>query len=143
MGYFQIIRADGSSKRYSLMIKMLQNINKEDLETLWKFVKAKHGSSRPEEAYEKCYGITTARRVSTVRRIKTRERIKMKIVYQDYLRDNQGIDLKLGSTVPPTNTDASSLQELDLLFSPLYEEYFTAGNQSVSKPFALSDNLQQ
>ncbi|GJU18782.1 mutator type transposase [Tanacetum coccineum] len=31
--------------------------------------------------------ITTARRVSTVRRIKTRERIKMKIVYQDYLRD--------------------------------------------------------
>ncbi|GKB47281.1 reverse transcriptase domain-containing protein [Tanacetum coccineum] len=33
--------------------------------------------------------ITTARRVSTVRRIKTRERIKMKIVYQDYLRDNK------------------------------------------------------
>ncbi|GKB51003.1 hypothetical protein Tco_0901756 [Tanacetum coccineum] len=34
MGYFQIIRADGSSKRYSSMIKMLQNIDKEDLETL-------------------------------------------------------------------------------------------------------------
>ncbi|GJX27879.1 hypothetical protein Tco_0235958 [Tanacetum coccineum] len=31
----------------------------------------------------------TARRVSTVRRIKTRERIKIKIVYQDYLQDNQ------------------------------------------------------
>ncbi|GJS06990.1 hypothetical protein Tco_0363786 [Tanacetum coccineum] len=77
----------------------------EDLETLWKFVKAKHGSSRPEEAYEKCYG--------------------------------------LGSAVPPTNTDASSLQELDLLFSHLYEEYFTTGNQSVSKPFTISDNLQQ
>ncbi|GJW64106.1 hypothetical protein Tco_0115990 [Tanacetum coccineum] len=27
MGYFQIIRADGSSRRYSSMIKMLQNIN--------------------------------------------------------------------------------------------------------------------
>ncbi|GJZ80184.1 hypothetical protein Tco_0645021 [Tanacetum coccineum] len=103
---------DGSSKRYSLMIKMLQNIDKEDLETLWKFVKAKHGSSTAKRwTYESVYG--------------------------------QGIDLKLGSTVPPTNTDASSLQELDLLFSPLYEEYFTAGNQSVSKPFALSDNLQQ
>ncbi|GKC76424.1 retrovirus-related pol polyprotein from transposon TNT 1-94, partial [Tanacetum coccineum] len=37
----------------------------------------------------------------------------------------------------------SSLQELDLLFSPMYEEYFTQGNQSVSKPFALSDNHQQ
>ncbi|GJR17210.1 hypothetical protein Tco_1552030 [Tanacetum coccineum] len=53
MRYFQIIRADGSSRRYSSMIKMLQNIDKEDLETLWKLVKAKHGSSRPEEAYEK------------------------------------------------------------------------------------------
>ncbi|GKF05255.1 hypothetical protein Tco_0035923 [Tanacetum coccineum] len=44
MGYFQIIRADGSSKRYSSMIQILQNINKEDLETLWKLVKAKHGN---------------------------------------------------------------------------------------------------
>ncbi|GKF57827.1 hypothetical protein Tco_0171364 [Tanacetum coccineum] len=43
MGYFQITRADGSSRRYLSMIKMLQNINREDLETLWKLVKAKHG----------------------------------------------------------------------------------------------------
>ncbi|GJU24446.1 hypothetical protein Tco_1163067 [Tanacetum coccineum] len=48
MGYFQIIRADGSSKRYSSMIKMFQNIDREYLETLWKLVKAKHGSSRPD-----------------------------------------------------------------------------------------------
>ncbi|GJV91679.1 hypothetical protein Tco_1539492 [Tanacetum coccineum] len=53
MGYFQIIRADGSSRRYSSMIRMLQNIDKEDLETLWKLVKAKHGNTRPEEAYER------------------------------------------------------------------------------------------
>ncbi|GKB89715.1 hypothetical protein Tco_0961987 [Tanacetum coccineum] len=53
MGYFQIIRADGSSKRYSSMIQMLQNINREDLETLWKLVKAKHGLTRPEEGYER------------------------------------------------------------------------------------------
>ncbi|GJW98295.1 hypothetical protein Tco_0180103 [Tanacetum coccineum] len=45
MGYFQIIRADGSSRRYSSMIRMLQNI--------WKLVKAKHGNTRPEEAYER------------------------------------------------------------------------------------------
>ncbi|GJX06026.1 hypothetical protein Tco_0193958 [Tanacetum coccineum] len=32
MGYFQIIRADGSLKRYSSMIKMLQNIDREDLD---------------------------------------------------------------------------------------------------------------
>ncbi|GJW53766.1 hypothetical protein Tco_0097851 [Tanacetum coccineum] len=53
MGYFQIIRADGSSRRYSLMIRILQNINREDMETLWKLVKAKHGNTRPEEAYER------------------------------------------------------------------------------------------
>ncbi|GKE11148.1 hypothetical protein Tco_1414699, partial [Tanacetum coccineum] len=41
MGYFKLIRADGSSKKYSSMIQMLQNIDREDLETLWKLVKAK------------------------------------------------------------------------------------------------------
>ncbi|GKB86350.1 hypothetical protein Tco_0958622 [Tanacetum coccineum] len=51
MGYIQIIRADGSSRRYSSIIKMLQNIDREDLETLWKLVKVKHGNTRPEEAY--------------------------------------------------------------------------------------------
>ncbi|GJX23867.1 hypothetical protein Tco_0228312 [Tanacetum coccineum] len=34
MKYIQIIRADGSSRRYSSMIRMLQNIDKKDLETL-------------------------------------------------------------------------------------------------------------
>ncbi|GKD87530.1 hypothetical protein Tco_1358684 [Tanacetum coccineum] len=29
------------------------NIDREDLETLWKLVKAKHGNTRPEEAYER------------------------------------------------------------------------------------------
>ncbi|GKA28395.1 hypothetical protein Tco_0714563 [Tanacetum coccineum] len=51
--YFQLIRADGSSKRYLSMIKMLQNIDKEDLETLWKLVKTKHGNTRPEDEYER------------------------------------------------------------------------------------------
>ncbi|GKE08210.1 retrovirus-related pol polyprotein from transposon TNT 1-94 [Tanacetum coccineum] len=37
----------------------------------------------------------------------------------------------------------TSLQELDLLFSPMYEEYFTIGNQSLSKSSALYDNIQQ
>ncbi|GJW32513.1 hypothetical protein Tco_0052545 [Tanacetum coccineum] len=33
---YQIIRADGSSKRYSAVIHMLKNFYREDLETLWK-----------------------------------------------------------------------------------------------------------
>ncbi|GKE41648.1 hypothetical protein Tco_1468932 [Tanacetum coccineum] len=51
--YFQIIRADGSSKRYSAFIHMLRCFEREDLETLWKLVKAKHGYTRPEEDYER------------------------------------------------------------------------------------------
>ncbi|GKC16327.1 hypothetical protein Tco_1013109 [Tanacetum coccineum] len=47
--YFQLIKANGSSKRYLSMIKMLQNNDREDLETLWKLVKAKHGNTRLEE----------------------------------------------------------------------------------------------
>nr|GEV66489.1 hypothetical protein [Tanacetum cinerariifolium] len=50
---YHIIREDGSSKRYSLMIQMLQNIDREDVKTLWKLVKAKYGNTRPEEAYER------------------------------------------------------------------------------------------
>ncbi|GKF80280.1 hypothetical protein Tco_0238882 [Tanacetum coccineum] len=43
ISYFQIIRVDGSSKRYSAFIQMLKSFDKEDLETLCKLVKAKHG----------------------------------------------------------------------------------------------------
>nr|GEY53135.1 hypothetical protein [Tanacetum cinerariifolium] len=45
--------ADGSSKRYSSMIQMLQHIDREDLETLWMLVKAKYGNTRPEDGYER------------------------------------------------------------------------------------------
>ncbi|GJV14131.1 hypothetical protein Tco_1359454 [Tanacetum coccineum] len=53
ISYYQIIRADGSSKRYSAFIQMLKSFDREDLETLWKLVKAKHRSTRPEEGYER------------------------------------------------------------------------------------------
>ncbi|GKF32053.1 hypothetical protein Tco_0101851 [Tanacetum coccineum] len=32
---------------------MLRSFDREDLETLWKLVKAKHGYTRPEEGYER------------------------------------------------------------------------------------------
>ncbi|GJT97905.1 hypothetical protein Tco_1093423 [Tanacetum coccineum] len=43
---YQLIRADGSSKKYSSMIRLLQGIDKEDLETLWKLVKTKHAHDK-------------------------------------------------------------------------------------------------
>ncbi|GKF72383.1 hypothetical protein Tco_0208497, partial [Tanacetum coccineum] len=51
--YYQIIRANGSSNMYLVFSHMLKSFDKEDLETLWKLVKAKHGSTRPEEGYER------------------------------------------------------------------------------------------
>ncbi|GKB91359.1 hypothetical protein Tco_0963631 [Tanacetum coccineum] len=51
--YYQIIEADGSSKMYLVFSHMLKSFDREDLETLWKLVKAKHGSTRPEEGYER------------------------------------------------------------------------------------------
>ncbi|GJW77048.1 hypothetical protein Tco_0138730 [Tanacetum coccineum] len=53
MGHYQLIRADGSFKRYSSMIRMLQGIDREDLQTLWKLVKTKHGDTRPEDEHER------------------------------------------------------------------------------------------
>ncbi|GJX32351.1 hypothetical protein Tco_0242206 [Tanacetum coccineum] len=52
-GFYHLIRADGSLKRYSSMIRMLQGIDKEDLETLWKLVKEKHGINRLVDEYER------------------------------------------------------------------------------------------
>ncbi|GKC76683.1 hypothetical protein Tco_1127457 [Tanacetum coccineum] len=51
--YYQIIRADESSKMYLVFNHMLKSFDMEDLEILRKLVKAKHGSIRPEEGYER------------------------------------------------------------------------------------------
>ncbi|GJX65471.1 hypothetical protein Tco_0299814 [Tanacetum coccineum] len=53
MVHYQLIRAYGSSKRYSSMIRMLQGIDKEDLEALWRIVKAKYSDIRPEDEFER------------------------------------------------------------------------------------------
>ncbi|GJX26863.1 hypothetical protein Tco_0233159 [Tanacetum coccineum] len=47
--YYQIIRADGSSKMYLVFSHMLKSFDREDLETLYKLVKAKYRSTRPVE----------------------------------------------------------------------------------------------
>ncbi|GJT73700.1 hypothetical protein Tco_1032986 [Tanacetum coccineum] len=44
---------NGSFKRYSLMIRMLQDIDREDLKTLWKLVKTKHGDTMPKDEHER------------------------------------------------------------------------------------------
>ncbi|GJS44698.1 hypothetical protein Tco_0594819 [Tanacetum coccineum] len=51
--HYQLIRADGSSKRYSSMIRMLQGIDREDLEALWKTVKTKYSDIRPKDEFER------------------------------------------------------------------------------------------
>ncbi|GJR52963.1 hypothetical protein Tco_1403484 [Tanacetum coccineum] len=45
-GYYEIIRANGSAKTYLLFSQLLKEFDREDLENLWKLVKAKHGNTR-------------------------------------------------------------------------------------------------
>ncbi|GJR73916.1 hypothetical protein Tco_0086281 [Tanacetum coccineum] len=45
--YYQIIRADGKSQMYRVFSQMLKSFSREDLEDLYKLVKAKYGSTRP------------------------------------------------------------------------------------------------
>nr|GEU77279.1 uncharacterized mitochondrial protein AtMg00810-like [Tanacetum cinerariifolium] len=47
---YHITRADGSTRRYTSMIDLLENINREDLETLWKLVKDKYATQDNDEA---------------------------------------------------------------------------------------------
>ncbi|GJY80959.1 hypothetical protein Tco_0493710 [Tanacetum coccineum] len=47
--YYQIIRVDGKSQMYMIFSHMLKSFDREDLETLYKLVKAKYGSTRPVE----------------------------------------------------------------------------------------------
>ncbi|GJR18559.1 hypothetical protein Tco_0967086 [Tanacetum coccineum] len=44
--YYQIIRADGKSQMYRVFSQMLKSFSREDLEDLYKLVKAKYGSTR-------------------------------------------------------------------------------------------------
>ncbi|GJT47517.1 hypothetical protein Tco_0956232 [Tanacetum coccineum] len=45
--YYQIVRADGKYHMYLVFSHMLKSFNKEDLEDLYKLVKARYGSTRP------------------------------------------------------------------------------------------------
>ncbi|GJT37384.1 hypothetical protein Tco_0937249 [Tanacetum coccineum] len=52
-GYYEIVRADRSFKTYLLFSQLRKEFDREDLENLWKLVKAKHGNTRPEKGYER------------------------------------------------------------------------------------------
>ncbi|GKA85508.1 hypothetical protein Tco_0807162 [Tanacetum coccineum] len=47
--YYQIMRADGKSQMYMFFSQMLKNFDREDLEDLYKLVKAKFESTKPVE----------------------------------------------------------------------------------------------
>nr|GEX91775.1 hypothetical protein [Tanacetum cinerariifolium] len=47
--YYQIVRVDGKSQMYMIFSQMLKSYDMEDLEDLYKLVKARYGSTRPIE----------------------------------------------------------------------------------------------
>ncbi|GJR50913.1 retrovirus-related pol polyprotein from transposon TNT 1-94 [Tanacetum coccineum] len=57
--------------------------------------------------------------------------------------DNSGLAPQLQNVSPLADTTAPSQQELDLLFGPLYDEFFTAGTSSVNKSSSPTNNSTQ
>nr|GFA70677.1 hypothetical protein [Tanacetum cinerariifolium] len=57
--------------------------------------------------------------------------------------DNSGPAHQLQNVSPSADTTAPSQQELDLLFGPLYDEFFNAGSSSVNNSSSLTDNSTQ
>ncbi|GJX47745.1 retrovirus-related pol polyprotein from transposon TNT 1-94 [Tanacetum coccineum] len=57
--------------------------------------------------------------------------------------DNSGPDPQLQNVSPSADTTVPSQQELDLLFGPLYEEFFNAGTSRVNKSSSPTDNYAQ
>ncbi|GJX82813.1 hypothetical protein Tco_0332294 [Tanacetum coccineum] len=50
--YYQITRADGKSQMYRIFSKMLKSFDREDLEDLYKLVKARYRPTRPVESMD-------------------------------------------------------------------------------------------
>nr|GEV83154.1 hypothetical protein [Tanacetum cinerariifolium] len=57
--------------------------------------------------------------------------------------NNSGHAPQLQNVSPSADTTIPSLQELDLLFGPLYDEFFSAGTSSVNKSSFPTDNSKQ
>ncbi|GKB30583.1 retrovirus-related pol polyprotein from transposon TNT 1-94, partial [Tanacetum coccineum] len=57
--------------------------------------------------------------------------------------DNSSLAPQLQNVSPSADTTNSSQQELDLLFGPLYDEFFNAGTSSVNKSSSCTVNFQQ
>ncbi|GJY76950.1 retrovirus-related pol polyprotein from transposon TNT 1-94 [Tanacetum coccineum] len=135
-GLYHLIRADGSSNRYSSMIRMLQNISREDLETLWKLVKTKHRNTRPEDDYEKIQkknikfrgGLLGLKDFKMILRVTTAQLSAL------YEMTCVTISSGLVPNPPPLTPFVSPLRtDWDILFQPLFDELLNPPS-SVDRP---------
>ncbi|GJW97021.1 retrovirus-related pol polyprotein from transposon TNT 1-94 [Tanacetum coccineum] len=72
---------------------------------------------------------------------KMKEKGDLCILASDY--DNFGPAPQLQNVSPSADTTAPSQQELDLVFGPLYDEFFNACTSSVNKSSSPTDNSKQ
>ncbi|GJT40888.1 hypothetical protein Tco_0940753 [Tanacetum coccineum] len=113
------------------------------------FLKVKSNEAKDQNDIDVIETINIELKHKVAKLVKGNEHLKAqlqeKFRTQIHDHNNEPSSSKLVPEVsPPVDTTDPSLQELEFLFSPMYEEYFNAGNQSVSKSFVLSDNsLQQ
>ncbi|GJS77147.1 hypothetical protein Tco_0727028 [Tanacetum coccineum] len=159
ISYYQIIRADGSSKRYSTFIQMLRSFDREDLETMWKLVKAKHRITSVEESLRKQSG-----RIVGIKRLLDDLRVTaaqlMLLVYKLLLLvfrvTDAGTKLQLlkdyyyGKKIPresnassssTTLNHPSSFHPLDDTLNENNDESFHSNSSSASQNISSSSNV--
>nr|GEV38293.1 retrovirus-related Pol polyprotein from transposon TNT 1-94 [Tanacetum cinerariifolium] len=105
--YYQIIRADGKSKMYMVFNLMLKEFDREDLEDFYNLVKAKYRSTKPVEDLDLLlWG-------------------DLKTMFEPRVEDQYKVNDAEELQLLEQNAHVPSQQELDLLFGPLYDEFFT------------------
>nr|GEX05597.1 retrotransposon protein, putative, unclassified [Tanacetum cinerariifolium] len=121
--YFQIFRADENSQMYYTFCKMLKNFDREDLKVLWRLVKYKFEKGQPLDDMD-CYLLHT-----------------LKTMFEHHVEDTiwksqQGLTkINLGlvpNQVASTLAKPLSKKDLDLLFQPMFDEYFKPSLSAVS-----------
>nr|GEU91012.1 hypothetical protein [Tanacetum cinerariifolium] len=157
-GYYKIIMANESLKIYLIFSHMLKDFDKEDVETLWKLVKAKYGSTRPERDYERgrIVEIKSLHKVTAVKvRVTTAKLNLVLFIYVSTARVKLVLPMKIEENILSsyyclyTVNAAGVLQrrnnevkdnKIDLLVQQ-YEQFIISEDESIDSAFARFNTI--
>nr|GEU98510.1 hypothetical protein [Tanacetum cinerariifolium] len=132
---YHIIRQDGSSKRFSLMIQMLQNINREDLETLWKLVKANSNNNNADGTLTTLIlgPVTTEEKVQKKYDVQARSMLLIELPNEHLMTFNQYKDAKTLSAAIQTRFggNEATKKTQKALLKQMYKNFSAPSTESI------------